>query len=73
MIGYDISIVLISSADSAVSEWNIDSSTDQLLLPFLEHKDIKKIANFTISSQVIHISTGCTLISVNYHLKYNIN
>lgn len=67
--GYDISIVLISSADSAVSEWNIDSSTDQLLLPFLEHKDIKKIANFTISSQMLYFTDVefITNEDINHH------
>ncbi|XP_011410130.2 PREDICTED: GPI transamidase component PIG-S-like [Amphimedon queenslandica] len=54
--GYDISIVVISSADSAVSEWNIDISTNQLLLPFLKHNNIKKIANFTISSQLLYFT-----------------
>ena len=68
MTGYDISIVLISSHDSAVSELNIDNSIDQSLLPFLEL--INKLANFTISSQVRSVNFDWNQLKVSTQHKY---
>ena len=45
--GYDISLVLISSVDSAVSEWNIEESTSGQYIPLPSYtKNLSNILSF---------------------------
>ncbi|CAI8047231.1 GPI transamidase component PIG-S [Geodia barretti] len=53
--GYQVCLTLVAPDSSlATVDWNIEDATDRVLMPFLNHPGIARLANFTISSQVFH-------------------
>jgi hypothetical protein len=48
-----------------MARWNIETATDDILLPFLQHKGVSNIAQYFITSQIFYYT------DVNLKTTYN--